>query len=214
MGYKINKKKVYRIMKENALSAIKKKRRYNSYKSHLKITKDNLIAQDFATTRPFEKLGTDVTMFITNYGRLYFSPIIDFHTREILAYDVSDNPDFTQTKRMLNQLKEKEYNLTDTIIHSDQGWQYKMKWYIDNVEKMNLKQSMSRKGNCLDNSPTENFFGRMKVEMFYGKSFDSLSHLIDEINRYIRYYNNDRIVTKLRMSPVKYRKKYFKKSEG
>ena len=128
------------------------------------------IKRDFTTTRPYEKLGTDVAVFITDYGKLYLSPIIDFHTREILSYCISDSPNYAQVRTMLNNLFEKHGDkLSGAISHSDQGYQYQMKVYQQTLIEHDIVQSMSRKINCLDNSTTENFFGRLKEEMYYGR---------------------------------------------
>ena len=128
-----------------------------------------------------------------------------FHTREILAYDLSERPSFIQIKRMLDRLVcAHGEHLNGAILHSDQGWQYQMLYYQKFLLEHGMTQSMSRKGNCLDNSPTENFFGRMKTEMYYDKefSFKSLNHLKKGIHEYILYYNNDRIVSRLKTSPA------------
>ena len=142
------------------------------------------------------------------FGKLYLSPIIDFHTREVLAYDLSEHPNFRQIIRMFEMLKNKhQFNFSNAILHSDQGWQYQIERYREKIKDLGLIQSMSRKGNCLDNSPTENFFGRMKEEMFYGKEYwyRSMSELKAAIINYIEYYNNERIVNRFHMSPIQYR---------
>ena len=136
------------------------------------------------------------------------SPIIDFHTREILSYCVSESPNYKQVRTMLTSLFKKHKDvLKGAILHSDQGYQYQMKVYQETLAKYGIIQSMSRKGNCLDNSPTENFFGRMKEEMFYGKEdeYSSLMDLRKAIDRYIKYYNEHRIVIRLKTSPTNYR---------
>jgi len=207
-GFAVNKKRVERIMRENSISAYPRKRRYHSYKGQVGKLAPNILDRDFSTSQPYEKLGTDITQFITQYGKLYLSPIIDFHTREILAYDLSERPSFNQIKRMLDCLiREHGEYLNGAILHSDQGWQYQMLYYQKFLREHGITQSMSRKGNCLDNSPTENFFGRMKTEMYYDKefSFKSLNHLKKAIHEYILYYNNDRIVSRLKTSPAAYR---------
>lgn len=98
------------------------------------------------------------------------------------------------------------------ILHSDQGWQYQMQQYQQKVKKLAMFQSMSRKGNCLDNSPTENFFGRMKEEMFYGKEYlyKDIDSLAKGVIKYIEYYNRERIVNRFHMSPIQYKQKYWK----
>ena len=209
-GYNVNKKRVARMMKENGIQAAKKKRRYNSYKGTVGKIAPNILDRNFSTTRPYEKLGTDVTVFITPHGKLYLSPVIDFHTREILAYDLSEHPNMMQIRRMLWNLTNKHGDsLKGAILHSDQGWQYQMLYYRKYLKEHSMIQSMSRKGNCLDNSPTENFFGRLKTEMYYDKeySFRSLKELKENIRAYIRYYNQERIVTRLKTNPQDCREK-------
>jgi transposase InsO family protein len=197
-------------MKELGLQANKRVKKYKSYRGECGLVAPNLLNQNFVTERPYEKLGTDVTMFVTRFGRLYLSPVLDFHDREVLSYDLSETPDYGQIRRMLSQLRHDhgEY-IIGSILHSDQGYLYQLGTYQRMVKSMGMIQSMSRKGNCLDNSPTENFFGRLKTEMFYGKEdqFTSMKQLKEAIVSYIEYYNEERIVNKLMTSPIKYRKR-------
>ena len=111
-----------------------------------------------------------------------------------------------QTTDMLNKAFAKIPDDTNLILHSDQGWQYQMKKYQQRLRKKGIIQSMSRKGNCLDNAVMENFFGHLKSELLYLQKFDSAEHFIKELHEYMHYYNNDRIKAKLKgMSPVEYR---------
>lgn len=211
-GYSINKKKVQRIMKNHRLFAKPKKRSYHSYRGIVGDIAPNILDRNFKTTKPYEKAGTDISVFVTQYGKLYLSPIIDFHTREILAYDISEKPDMKQIWRMLDNLKKKHKDkIKGMILHSDQGYQYQLKAYHKKLKDMDIIQSMSRKGNCLDNSPTENFFGRLKTEMFYEKEYlyNSLDELKQSIEEYINYYNNNRIVSKLKISPIQFRNNHY-----
>ena len=195
-------------MQENNLKARIKKRSYHSYRGIVGDIAPNIIDRNFNTSRPYEKAGTDVTVFVTQYGKLYLSPIIDFFTREVLAYDISEHPDMKQIWRMLHLLaKNHKGKYEKMILHSDQGYQYQLKSYHKKLKEMGIVQSMSRKGNCLDNSPTENFFGRLKTEIFYDNEYkyESLEELEEAIIRYIEYYNNSRIVNRLKMAPIKYR---------
>ena len=205
---KVNHKKVERLMNKLNLKARPKQRKYVSYKGTVGRIAPNLLDRDFTTTGPYQKIGTDITMFIMPFGKLYLSPIIDFHTREVLAYNLSEHPDFRQINRMFEDLKNKHGDyISGAILHSDQGWQYQMEKYRVRLKELELTQSMSRKGNCLDNSPTENFFGRMKEEMFYGKEhlYKNMSDLKEAIAQYIEYYNYVRIVNRIGMSPIEYR---------
>ena len=137
--------------------------------------------------------------------KVYLSPVLDMYNNEIVSYSISTSPNFNQTKEMLKGLIHKLPSSATPILHSDQGWQYQMKEYQRILKENNITQSMSRKGNCLDNSIMENFFGRLKTEMFYGEKFESVNSFIDKLKEYIYYYNNERIILKLKMSPVKYR---------
>lgn len=218
----INHKKVERLMAKLNLKARPKTRKYNSYRGKVGKTAKNLLLtkvfneekqyfyrkRDFQTDGPLQIAGTDVTVFIMPFGKLYLSPIIDFHTREILAYDLSEKPDYRQIDRMFKMLEEKQLKTKGLILQSDQGWQYQMDCYVEKLRELEITQSMSRKGNCLDNSPTENFFGRLKEEMFYDreKSFKNMNQLTESIKDYIEYWNNYRIVTRLKMSPYQYKK--------
>ena len=211
-GFLVNHKKVQKLMTKMGLKATPKRRRYNSYHGDVGRIAPNILARDFGTTRPYQKLGTDITQFITPFGKLYLSPIIDFHTREVLAFDISKSPDMKQILRMMNNLKSKHGDrLLGAVIHSDQGYQYQHPLYRKLVTDLGMVQSMSRKGNCLDNSPTENFFGRLKTEMYYPNeySFESLKEVETEIKKYIDYYNNERLVWRIKQSPTQYRESFF-----
>lgn len=192
-------------MKTLHLQAKQRRSKYKSYKGEVGKVAPNILKRNFEANKPFEKLTTDVTEFSVCEEKIYLSPIMDLYNREIISYNISRSPNFLQTKEMLNGLFEKLPNNARPILHSDQGWQYQMKEYQQLLSEHNVTQSMSRKGNCLDNSSMENFFGRLKVEMFYGEKFESVDTFIKALEEYIHYYNNERITTKLKTSPVKYR---------
>ena len=213
MGLKINEKKVTRIMKKYHLSAVPPEVKYCSYRGNVGTKAPDRVKRKWDAGAPYRIFGTDITQFRVGDQKLYLSPIIDFHTREIVAYDISLHPNMLQIKRMMHRLVEKYGDfLPGSIIHSDQGWQYQQKWYQDFLKEHGISQSMSRKGNCLDNSPTENFFGRLKEEMFYGQEwrYESIEDLQTAIHRWINYYNNERIVTCLKTSPIKYKESILK----
>ena len=181
------------------------KSRYKSYKGEVGKIAPNILNRDFVAKAPFQKLTTDVTEFAVCDEKVYLSPILDIYNNEIISYSISTSPNFNQTREMLNGLIYKLPANVQPILHSDQGWQYQIKEYQRMLKENNIIQSMSRKGNCLDNSIMENFFGRLKTEMFYGEKFESVNTFIDKLKEYIYYYNNERIILKLKMSPVKYR---------
>ena len=215
-GFKINHKKVQRLMKVMGLKAIQPRVKYTSYKGEinpicnnelLEIKEDKVI-RNFSTSKCNEKWTTDVSEFHISSGKLYLSPILDMHNREIVSYSISRIPNANQTQEMLDKAFEQYNNLEGLIFHSDQGWQYQMTNYQKQLKEKGIIQSMSRKGNCLDNSLMENFFGIMKNEMFYGHEyeFNSLDQLEQEMIKYIEYYNKDRITVKLKgLSPTNYR---------
>ena len=192
-------------MKSLNLKGKQRKNKYKSYKGEVGKIAPNILNRNFKATKPFEKLTTDVTEFNVCNEKIYLSPILDMYNNEILSYSISLSPNFYQTREMLNGLIQKLPPNVKPILHSDQGWQYQMREYQQILKDNNITQSMSRKGNCLDNSVMENFFGRLKTEMFFGEKFESVNTFIDKLKEYIYYYNNERIITKLKMSPVKYR---------
>lgn len=210
-GFNINHKKVLRIMREESLLCNKFKtrsRKYSSYKGEVGKVADNLVKRQFTASKPNELWLTDVTEFRIKgeENKLYLSPILDLFNSEIISYTLSNHPTIELTNTMLEKAIEENKDTKNLIIHSDQGFHYQHSTWTKKLEKMNIKQSMSRKGNCLDNSPMENFFGILKQEMYYGVEFKSYDELVNEIERYIKWYNEDRIKTKLNgMSPVMYR---------
>ncbi len=206
-GYKINHKTVLKIMNELNLKCLVRIRKYKSYKGEIGKICDNLLNRDFIANKPNEKWATDVTEFRIFDEKLYLSPIIDLYNGEVVSYNISRNPTFSQIVDMLEKAFKKIPDNTNLILHSDQGWQYQMEQYQRMLKEKGIRQSMSRKGNCLDNSLAENFFGLLKSEMFYTKEYKSIEELEKDIIEYIEYYNNERIKNKLGMSPVEYRKR-------
>ncbi len=206
LGYVINHKTVLKLM--NCLNIHGKQRRskYKSYKGEVGKIAPNILNREFEALEPFEKLSTDVTEFNVCDDKVYLAPIIDLYNNEVLSYAISLSPNFHQTREMLQGLFEKLPQKAIPILHSDQGWQYQMKEFQRELQKHNITQSMSRKGNCLDNSVMENFFGRLKVEMFYGEKFETVDEFVHCLKEYISYWNNERISLTLNgMSPVQYR---------
>ena len=186
------------------------KRKYSSYKGTIGKIADNLIERNFDANKPNEKWYTDVTEFNLRGEKIYLSPIIDGFNQEVVSHNISKSPNLEQIDDMLNKAFDKtdDKELEDLIFHSDQGWQYQHKSYQQRLKKKGIKQSMSRKGNSMDNGLMENFFGILKTEMFYDQEdkHETLEDLIKAIDDYINYYNYDRIKEKLKgLSPVNYR---------
>ena len=205
-GYSINHKTVLKLMQQCCLKCEIRKRKYRSYKGEVGKVAPNKLNREFFAEKPYQKWVTDVTEFSVQNKKIYLSPILDLYNGEIISYNLSLHPTFHQTMDMLDKAFAKIPDNTGLILHSDQGWQYQMKHYQARLKEKGIVQSMSRKGNCLDNSVMENFFVLLKTEMFYKHNFVSAEHLMKEIEEYIEYYNNKRIKCKLKgLSPVQYR---------
>lgn len=205
-GVKINHKTVQKLMKSMDLQGKQKRNKYRSYRGVVGKVAPNLLDREFSSQKPFEKLVTDVSEFKVCNEKVYLSPILDLFNREIVAYSISKTPYFAQTKEMLDRLFAKMPPAARPLLHSDQGWQYQMKEFQELLKEHNITQSMSRKGNCLDNSVMENFFGRLKTEMFFGETFSSVEEFQRKLEEYICYFNHSRVSLKLGgMSPVEYR---------
>ena len=209
-GIIINHKTVFRLMKLLALKSVIRIKKYKSYKGEQGKIAPNILERNFRATAPNQKWATDVTEFNVSGNKLYLSPIIDLFNQEIISYELTERPVFNQVVMMLSKAFKTIPNNTNLVLHSDQGWQYQMKQYQHLLHQKGIKQSMSRKGNCLDNAIIENFFGILKSELFYLKKYKSIEQLKQEIEEYINYYNNDRIKSNLnKMSPIKYRAHYY-----
>ena len=206
-GYTLNHKTVLKLMRILDLKGKQRKNeKYHSYKGEVGKIADNILKRDFHASKPFEKLTTDVTQLKICGEKVYLSPVMDLYNREIVSYSISTSPNLWQIRDMLDGLFAKLPADASPVFHSDQGWQYQHAEYQRLLAEHNITQSMSRKGNCMDNGAMENFFGRLKVEMFYGEKFENVNVFIDELKRYIDYYNYERISMKLKgMSPVQYR---------
>ena len=201
---KINHKRVKRLMDILGLKAKIRVKKYKSYKGSECKTAGNLFEQDFSTNRIEQKLVTDVTEFRVANQKVYLSPLIDLHSKEVLGFSYSTSPTVSFVMEMLEKgLPNKNYE--GLTIHTDQGFQYQNIKYRNWLKEKGITQSMSRKGNCYDNSLAENFFSHLKAEFYHINKFNTVKQFIKELIEYIRYYNNDRIVTKLKMSPVQYR---------
>ena len=184
------------------------KRKYSSYKGEVGKIADNLINRDFGADKPNKKWYTDVTEFNLRGEKLYLSPIIDGFNQEVKSYDISKSANLDQINNMLDIAFSENSEIEGLIFHSDQGWQYQHPSYQQRLKNKGIKQSMSRKGNSLDNGLMENFFGILKTEMFYDQEdkYKTINDLIIAIKDYIYYYNHDRIKEKLKgLSPINYR---------
>lgn len=209
-GYTINHKTVYRLMKELNLKSMVRIKKYRSYKGEVGRIASNLINRNFYASEPNQKWTTDITEFSLSGEKLYLSPILDMFNGEIISYKLCRHPNLLQVLDMLDDAFSKLPDNANLILHSDQGWQYQNKRYQDKLIQKGIRQSMSRKGNCLDNSIMESFFGILKSELLYLKKYTSMVEFEHDLIQYIDYYNNQRVKIKLNgMSPSKFREHYW-----
>ncbi len=218
-GLKVNKKRVQRIVQSYGMqvtSYTRKSRRFSTYKGTVGGIAPNRVNRRFSTCIPHQKITTDTTEFKyyepdakgrVSIRKLYLDPFMDMWNLEILSYGISDKPSaqsiMTALNEAIDETSDCKYRRT---FHSDRGWAYQMVSYRQKLKENRIFQSMSRKGNCYDNSPMENFFGIMKQEMYYGRVYYSFVELKNAIERYIRYYNQKRIKASLGYrSPIEYR---------
>ena len=202
----LNHKTVQKLMAQLSLKSTVRPKRYQSYKGAVGKVAPNLLERNFATSKPNQKWVTDVTEFNIKGERVYLSPILDLYNQEIISYEIADRPQISSVMQMLKSAFKRLKHEDRPVLHSDQGWQYQMGLYQQALYKQGITQSMSRKGNCLDNAVMENWFGIMKTEFFYRRRFDDVESFKTELKEYIHYYNHDRIKQKLKgLSPVQYR---------
>ena len=210
-GFVINHKTVQKLMTELGLKSIRRKAtRYNSYRGSFGKIPQNKLDRNFDSTAPNKKWSTDITEVKIKGKKLYLSPILDLFNGEIVTYTISVHPDLRMVSSMLRQAFKKVANLDGLLFHSDQGWHYQHVTYQRMLSERGVIQSLSRKGNCLDNSMMENFFGLMKTELLYLQEWNSIDQFKNELKKYIYYYNHKRIKLRLDgMSPVEYRLKWM-----
>lgn len=200
-GFALNHKTVQRLMKSLDLVCRVRMKKYHSYKGEVGKVAPNLLERNFEAERPNQKWVTDVTEFSLFGQKLYLSPILDLYSRDIVSYSISDKPVLSMVTDMLDRAFTKIPDGSGLILHSDQGWQYQHGQYQRMLKAKGIRQSMSRKGNCLDNSVIENFFGLLKSELLYLQEFDSMEHFKSELIEYLDYYNNRRAKAKLKGLP-------------
>lgn len=199
-------------MKQMGIQGRQKIKKYRSYRGDVGHVADNLVQRHFEADHPNEVWLTDVTEFKVGDKKVYLSAILDVFNREIIGHSLSRNPNFNliqaSFKQAFKRIKKKEHDV-QPILHSDQGWLYQIERFSKLLRPFHMKQSMSRKGNCLDNALMEGFFGLLKTECIYQTKFTSVQDAIRQVNAYIDYYNNERIKVKFKgLSPVEFRKEY------
>lgn len=210
-GFVVNHKTVEKLMQQAGLKSLVRVKKYRSYRGQSGKIAPNVLQRDFVATAPRQKWATDVTEFNVCGEKRYLSPVLDLYNGEIISYTLSLRPNLIMVTRMLDMALRGVNKDSALTLHSDQGWHYQHHLYQKMLKDRGVVQSMSRKGNCLDNAVMENFFGILKSELLYLQKFTSVAEFEKELKNYIKYYNNDRIKAKLKgMSPVKYRTHYLK----
>ena len=205
-GTLVNKKVIERLMAQLGLKSVVRPKKYRSYRGGVGKVAKNLLERNFIAQQPNQKWVTDVTEFKVAQKKLYLSPVLDLYNGEIIAYETASRPSYSLVGNMLDKALNRLGEEPKLVIHSDQGWHYQQAQYRHKLNEHGVKQSMSRKGNCLDNAAMESFFGTLKAEFFYLKRFESVEELKEGLEEYIHYYNHDRIKQKLNgLSPVDYR---------
>jgi len=187
---------------------VRKSKKLTTYRGTIGHIAPNYLERHFTATKPNQKWVTDVTEFKAKDGnKVYLSPILDLFNNEIVSYTLSYSPNWAQVEKMLKLAVKRLDKTRGSILHSDQGWQYQMAAYRQILAEHGIIQSMSRKGNCLDNAAMESFFGRLKTECFYGREFNTREEIVNAVRDYLDYYNHRRIQLKLKgLSPIQYRR--------
>ncbi|WP_342598154.1 IS3 family transposase [Psychrobacillus sp. FSL H8-0483] len=207
-GFHYDPKTINYLMNAIGIKCEVRMKKYRSYKGNVGKIAPNMLQRDFTAKKMNEKWVTDVTEFHLFGEKRYLSPVLDLCNGEIIAYTVMSRPVYKLVHDMLEQALERLQSSDQVILHSDQGWHYQMKKYRQTLKQHGIMQSMSRKGNCLDNAVIENFFGLLKSELLYLQEFESMAHFEQELKDYIHYYNHKRMKEKLKdLSPVEYRTK-------
>ncbi|EIF6360600.1 IS3 family transposase [Escherichia coli] len=210
-GLKFSGKTVRKLMQQLGLKSPVRLKKYRSYRGNMGLAAENILQRQFKAEAPCEKWVTDITEFRAGGQKLYLSPILDLFNGEIVAWETACRPTEELVKRMLNKGLESLAEGEKPLLHSDQGRHYRIKSYQSALADKGLVQSMSRKGNCLDNAVMENFFGHLKEEMYYRRDYRSVEELENAVNEYITYWNQKRIKLSLGgLSPVEYRTEYQK----
>jgi putative transposase len=202
----INHKRVSRIMAENDLQARIRRRKFIHFKPTVAIKKPDLIQRQFKADAPNKKWYTDVSTFTFGETNLYLSAIIDGFNNEVISSVISQSPNLDLAFETVDQAV-KGRIVNNVILHSDQGGLYTSPRFQEYVKEKNIIQSMSQVGVCYDNVLIESFFSHLKAEAFYSQDFTATNEQIIEIvEEYIYYYNNDRLQLKLnKLPPIKYR---------
>lgn len=209
-GVRIADKTALKMMHEMGISCgIRREtdyHRYNSYRGKVGKTFENVIGRDFEADGPWQKMGTDVAEFKQPWGKAAFAPVYDFGSKEIVAWSTSLHPDMAQQRELLDEFISRKPEGASPILHSDMGWQYQQAGWCSRLEKAGVVQSMSRKGNRIDNGATEQVFGHMKDELFRGREWLCFEDFKRDLDEYVVHWNTRRRQVKLKgLTPEEFR---------
>ena len=206
-GWPVSRKLVWKLMRQMGLrSKVRRGRKYNSYQGTISHIAANVLARQFQTDQPNTKWVSDVTEFRVGQHKVYLSPVMDLYDHYIVSFATGKSPGTALTAGSLAEAFEREQPAPGLIVHTDQGVQYQHSSWRHILTENGAVQSMSRKGNCYDNAVMENFFGHLKAEMFHGEYFATAEELMEAIEEYIDWFNNERIQERLEgMTPMEYR---------
>lgn len=205
-GARISGKTVLKLMKQEGCVSRVRRRRFRSYLGEVGLAAPNVLERDFTATAPNQKWVTDVTEFTVAGSRLYLSPLIDLFNGEVISYTLRPSPILKTVMDMLLPALQRVQGTAQPTIHSDQGWHYRHLAYQNALAHYGATQSMSRRGNCLDNAVAENFFSHLKQEFIRRRHFTSVQQFRLELDEYIRWFNHERIQERLgHLSPAEFR---------
>jgi transposase InsO family protein len=176
-GTLINHKTVRRLMGQMQIKSCLRGRKFRLFRGEVGRAAPNLLQRKFAAKRPNEKWATDVTEFNISGRKLYLSPVLDLYNGEIVSYEIARRPLFDMVGTMLRKAFTRLTPKDRSVLHSDQGWQYRLSTYRHLLKQSAVTPSVSRRGNCLDNAALESFFGTLKTEFYYASEFRDLEDL-------------------------------------
>ena len=216
-GVRVADKTVLKVMRELGLRCgIRREtdhHRYNSYRGAVGETFENVLGRDFSARGPWEKLGTDVTEFRLSFGKAYLAPVYDMGSKEMVAWSVSESPNLAQQMELLDRLLAKMPEGASPVLHSDMGWQYQHESWCSRLRAAGIRQSMSRKGNCLDNAATEQVFGHLKDEFFRGRDWETFESFKADLEAYLVRWNTVRRQVKLKgLTPAEFREQALREA--
>lgn len=204
-GKKVNHKAILRVMnKYGLLSQIRRRRKYTYYSDYLH-RYDNVLNRDFSADRPNQMWVTDISYIQTKQGVLYLSTIKDLFDNSIVAYNTGTEQTINLVLDTIKKAKQNEVVTAELQLHSDQGFQYTSHGYFNLTREYGITPSMSRRGNCLDNAPAENFFGILKSECINRVKLKTINEAKRLIDQYIHFYNHERIQLKTKLTPFEKR---------